>query len=377
MSAGPSFQRILWLVREGTREGVVVGHPGRGNMVDVRFRDVTFVERRDAERLSVRPEYEAGEEQLRSVTEGVYESLVKRELGVKTFKDRKGARADVKALDKGTITREQLSALYGRARAIAVSQGRKYGDLTTGSLARTGERMLPTATGRALSALRYGADPRLVERQLRASGASDTAIKRVLRLGQDKTPEEMEENRQDYEVTLSLLRTKTGKYRYTVERRGRGVVYVLQPGGKEYKTERGAKAAVERLNAAEAPKPKRRPAPKARSNPRYPMRRNYAAILGAAGRGAAAAGRGIRTAGAYLAPIKEWAIVFINSPAGQQAVAGIVVMATSVLGAKAVASGNISAEQAALVSTAIQQELGKKVDSEVVRAAVAAQGAKA
>ena len=164
------------LVREGTREGVVVGHPGRGNMVDVRFRDVTFVERRDAERLSVRPEYEAGEEQLRSVTEGVYESLVKRELGVKTFKDRKGARADVKALDKGTITREQLSALYGRARAIAVSQGRKYGDLTTGSLARTGERMLPTATGRALSALRYGADPRLVERQLRASGASDTAI---------------------------------------------------------------------------------------------------------------------------------------------------------------------------------------------------------
>ena len=187
----------------------------------------------------------------------------------------------------------------------------------------------------------------------------------------------MEENRQDYEVTLSLLRTKTGKYRYTVERRGRGVVYVLQPGGKEYKTERGAKAAVERLNAAEAPKPKRRPAPKARSNPRYPMRRNYAAILGAAGRGAAAAGRGIRTAGAYLAPIKEWAIVFINSPAGQQAVAGIVVMATSVLGAKAVASGNISAEQAALVSTAIQQELGKKVDSEVVRAAVAAQGAKA
>ena len=365
------------LVREGTREGVVVGHPGRGNMVDVRFRDVTFVERRDAERLSVRPEYEAGEEQLRSVTEGVYESLVKRELGVKTFKDRKGARADVKALDKGTITREQLSALYGRARAIAVSQGRKYGDLTTGSLARTGERMLPTATGRALSALRYGADPRLVERQLRASGASDTAIKRVLRLGQDKTPEEMAENRQDYEVTLSLLRTKTGKYRYTVERRGRGVVYVLQPGGKEYKTERGAKAAVERLNAAEAPKPKRRPAPKARSNPRYPMRRNYAAILGAAGRGAAAAGRGIRTAGAYLAPIKEWAIVFINSPAGQQAVAGIVVMATSVLGAKAVASGNISAEQAALVSTAIQQELGKKVDSEVVRAAVAAQGAKA
>lgn len=365
------------LVREGSREGVVVGHPGRGSMVDVRFRDVTFVERRDAERLSVRPEYEAGEEQLRSVTEGVYESLVKRELGVKSFKDRKGARADVKALDKGTLTREQLNALYGRARAIAVSQGRKQGDLTKDALSRTGERMRPTATGRALSALRYGADPRLVERQLRASGASDAAIKRVLRLGQDKTPEEMEENRQDYEVTLSLLRTKAGKYRYTVERRGRGVVYVLQPGGKEYKTERGAKAAVERLNAAESAKPKRRPATKARTNPRYPMRRNYAAILGAVGRGVAVAGRGVRAAGVYLAPIKEWAITFINSPAGQQVVAGIVVMATSVLGSKAVASGNISAEQAALVSTAIQQELGKKVDPEVVRAAVAAQGAKA
>jgi hypothetical protein len=165
------------LVREGTREGVVVGHPGRGNMVDVRFRDVTFVERRDAERLSVRPEYEAGEEQLRSVTEGVYESLVKRELGVKTFKDRKGARADVKALDKGTLTREQLSALYGRARAIAVSQGRKYGDLTSGSLARTGERMLPTATGRALSALRYGADALCEKPRIRAAsdmGQGDT-----------------------------------------------------------------------------------------------------------------------------------------------------------------------------------------------------------
>lgn len=358
------------LVREGTREGVVVGHPGRGGMVDVRFRDVTFVERRDAERLSVRPEYEAGEEQLRSVTQGVYESLVKRELGVKTFKDRKGARADVKALDKGTLTREKLNALYGRARAIAVSQGRKYGDLTKDALSRTGERMRPTATGRALSALRYGADPRLVERQLRASGASDAAIQRVLRLGQDKTPEEMEENRQDYEVTLSLLRTKAGKYRYTVERRGRGVVYVLQPGGKEYKTERGAKAAVERLNAAESAKPKRRPAPKARNNPRYPLRRNFLSTL-------AAFGRGLRTAGTYLAPVKEWAVTFIKSPAGQQAVAGIVVMATSVLGAKAVASGSITPEQAALVSGAIQQELGKKVDPEVVRAAVAAQGAKA
>ena len=52
-------------------------------------------------------------------------------------------------------------------------------------------------------------------------------------------------------------------------------------------------------------------------------------------------------------------------------------MATSVLGTKAVASGNISEEQAALVSSAIQQQLGKKVDPEVVRAAVAAHGAKA
>ena len=355
------------LVREGTREGVVVGHPGRGNMVDVRFRDVTFVERRDAERLSVRPEYEAAEEQLRSVTQGVYESLVKRELGVKTFKDRRGKRADEKALEAGTMTRYDVDALFGRARAIAVAQGRKQGDLTTGSLARTGERMQPTATGRALAALRYGADPRLVERQLRAARVSDAAIQRVLRLGSDRTPEELEENRQDYEVTLSLRRKKAGTYRYTPERRGRGLVYVLQPGGKEYKTERGAKAAVERLNA-----PKRRPATKPRKNPRYPLRRNFLSTLAT---GAAAVGRGVRAAAIYVAPLKAWAVTFVNSPAGQQAVAGIVVMATTVLGSKAVASGHITPDQAALVSSAIHQELGKKVDPEVVRAAVA-QGAK-
>ncbi len=339
------------LVREGTRTGVVVGHPGRGSMVDVKFRDVTFVERRDAGNLKVE-EYDFAEEQKRAVVEGVYESLVTKHLGVKAFKDARGQRSDVKALAAGTLTRDDVNALLGRAYAIATAQGRKQGDVS-----RDGAKA--TATGRALAALRYGADPRLVERQLRAEGVSADRIERVQRLAASKDASKLDENRQDYEVTLSLRRKKGG-HRYTVERRAGEVVYVVQPGGKVYKTEAGAKRAVEKMDTP----------------PTLPTRRNSAisAAAAAAREAAALAPAAAAFVSRYGKAAWSAAKGLLATPEGKRLATQITTTATTLVGAEAVRKGKISEKDAALVRRALERQTGEKMDPIVVEAVLAAHG---
>lgn len=100
---------------------MVVGHPGRGNMVDVKFTDVSFVERRDAGRLT--PVRANPTNHKRATVEAIYERLVLEHLGKKAFRNAKGERSDVLALNKGTLTREEVNDLVGRAFAIATSRG--------------------------------------------------------------------------------------------------------------------------------------------------------------------------------------------------------------------------------------------------------------
>ncbi len=117
------------IVREGTRTGVVVNHPGRGPMVDVQFRDVSFVERRDASRLKVEAATKADAKRQAAVQK-VYQSLVLRELGLRAFKDRRGHREDVKAILRGDLSHEDIDALLGRAFGIVTAQGSTSSDPT-------------------------------------------------------------------------------------------------------------------------------------------------------------------------------------------------------------------------------------------------------
>jgi hypothetical protein len=318
-------------------------------MVDVKFRDVTFVERRDAGNLRVE-EYDYAEEQKRAVVEGVYESLVTKHLGVKTFKDARGQRADVAALAAGKMTSSDVNDFLGRAYAIATAQGRKQGDVGRDGAAAT-------ATGRALAALRYGADPRLVERQLRAEGVSDERMERVKRLAKSKDPAKLEENRQDYEVTLSLRRKKSGGHRITTERRGGAVVYVLQPGGKVYKTEAAAERALARLNAP-------------------PVRRNSAVSAAATlAREAAALGPAAAAfAARYGKTALDAAKRLLATPEGKKLAMQVTTTATTLLGAEAVERGKLSKKEADLVRRAVERQTGEKMDPIVVEAALAAHG---
>jgi hypothetical protein len=100
---------------------MVVGHPGHGNMVDVQFSDVSFVERREAGRLT--PVRTNPTNHTRATVEAIYERLVTEHLGKKAFRNAKGERIDVLALNKGTLSREEVNDLVGRAFAIANSRG--------------------------------------------------------------------------------------------------------------------------------------------------------------------------------------------------------------------------------------------------------------
>lgn len=271
--------RIGTRVIEGTRAGVVVDHRPQG-MVDVCFEDSGLVERRpEGQLLSMNPApdlrvtrgadggwymagtryatqtaatkalsrafaaqraapvapkpravravaaeetrvadvYDPTQEQFRAVVQGVYESLVTKELGVKAFKDARGARADTRALKAGGVAQEDLRKILSRAYAIATRQGQKHGYLEAGT-------QRPTKKGAALAAARYGADPKLVSRML----AGDS---KAQKLAAAKDVAKLAENRQDYEITLQLVR-KGQAPRVVEEIVGGKLVSFQQPGGK-------------------------------------------------------------------------------------------------------------------------------------------------
>ena len=200
--------RVGARVREGARTGVVVELRPQG-MVDVRFEDKGIVERRPAARLTLanpasRPAgkasgsrgkaapvsalevYDPTLEQFRAVVQGVYESLVCKETKAAAFKTPTGLRADRK------LTQTAVRRLLSKAYAIATKMGQRHGYLEAGT-------QRPTLKGAALSAARYGADPRFVEKML----GEDAAGKK---LAADKNAAHRAENREDYEKTLQLAR---------------------------------------------------------------------------------------------------------------------------------------------------------------------------
>jgi hypothetical protein len=175
--------------------------------------------------------YDPAKEQFRAVVQGVYESLVTKELGVSAFKDARGKRVDEKALRSGKVAQADLRALLSRAYAIATRQGQKYGYLEAGTQA-------PTKKGAALAAARYGADPKLVEKML----AGDP---KAQKLAAKKSAEKLAENRQDYEITLQLVR-KGEAPRVVEEIVGGKLVSLQQPGAKRVSRRNGSKSWEER-----------------------------------------------------------------------------------------------------------------------------------
>jgi hypothetical protein len=157
--------------------------------------------------------FEPTGQQFDAVVQGVYESQVKKHLGKKStapFKDRSGIRLD----EKFILDRETVSKLLASAFSIATAQGQKLGTLKKGT-------QIATAKGKSKSAARM------------------------------KDRKKLAENIADYEYTLSLAR-KSSPYRIVERGRGGSRKFILQPLGKEYKTLRGAKAALTRLQKKSA-----------------------------------------------------------------------------------------------------------------------------
>jgi hypothetical protein len=156
--------------------------------------------------------YDPTEAQFHAVVQGIYESLIKKYIGLKSstpFKDEDGIRLDMKFLVPEEVIRESL----GSAFAIATKQGQKQGTLKKGT-------QKATKKGKAKSKAR----------------AKDKA--------------HLEENIFDYETTLMLAR-KGQEFRI-VKRKGRFHVSPQDDffNKKGYKTEASAKAAITRYQNA-------------------------------------------------------------------------------------------------------------------------------
>lgn len=179
--------RLGSLIREGSRSGTVVAHRP-GGMVDVRFDDVTWIERRPEKNLMRRnpaPDYyDLAKEQFRRQQMAIYESQLKR----------------------GLSDEEAWQSSF----AIATRQGQKYGWLKPGT-------QEPTAKGR-----------RGAKQKLKTADAR--------------------EKRQRYEQELSRRR-KSGTYRIVPERHGSETWFIVQPGGKYFKGKGGMRRAKDYVAA--------------------------------------------------------------------------------------------------------------------------------
>jgi hypothetical protein len=161
--------------------------------------------------------YDPTEEQNRAVMQGMYESAVKKALGLKAsanFKPR-GVRLDVKALQQRKLSLTQLKRIQTGAFRMRTGVGQRLGHIQHGA-------QRPTKEGRKKALERY------------------------------QDPEHLAQNRQDYETTLGLFR-KGGFYRWVPELRGGKTVYVVQPGDQVVRSEAAAVKRVKSLNAGGTP----------------------------------------------------------------------------------------------------------------------------
>ena len=340
-------------VREGSREGVVVAHAGRESMVDVQFTDVAFVVRRDAARL-VRQNpapVDPARDQFRAVVEAVYERLVLEHTGKKTFLTAKGTRADAR------LSGDTVRALLDRAFAIATAAGRRTGDV-----ARKGNA--PTASGRALSALRAGADPRLVAGQMRRAGVPQTGIDRVLRLASGHEP--WADVDDAYEQTLGRARKRKAPALRKVAnpyplRRNfiggavRGVAAAIRSGAGAARLATTEVGAVARGAAGEVGK--------AAAMTADEVAKTASVVAGEAGAAARTAGvatqKGIRA--------------FLASDAGKTFTKQVIATATALFGAEIVRRGKFSPEQVALLTASMERKAGETIDPNLITAAVRGQ----
>jgi hypothetical protein len=177
--------------------------------------------------------YDPAKEQFRAVVQGIYESLVRKELGLPynaQFVSAGGKRLDAPLNDA------EKRQLLSRAYAIGTRQGQKYGWLEEGT-------QTPTAKGRA------AAQARLAEQ------------------------EHAGENRQDYERTLAAVR-KGGHFRVVTENVDGQARFVVQPRPPkdlikipEYRLSQ--KAAEQDARAAEAALSKSPKGVRLKANPFY------------------------------------------------------------------------------------------------------------
>ena len=154
-------------------------------------------------------EYDPSEAQFQAEVQGIYESLIRKHLGLRyntAFRDPQGVRIDIKYFVPATELREILSNAY----AIATRQGQKHGRLQPGT-------QKATAKGKAKA----------------KSRAKDKA--------------HLAKNVQDYEETLQLVRK--GESFRIVKRGQKFYVSPHQDGLRKsgYKTKASAKAALTRF----------------------------------------------------------------------------------------------------------------------------------
>lgn len=179
--------------------------------------------------------YDPKREQFNAQVQGIYESLVKRHLGLAStakFKVR-NKRLDI----KHNLPQYVVNDLVSTAFAIATKVGQKHGYLKKGTNA-------PTLHGKAKAAKRAGYDEAKIVAGLQMEGLDHGTIMYVLRELPETSKEYNWQNVLDYEMTLALRR-KTQYHRILKIKKNKKWVYFVMPEGVEFKTLKEAKEGAE------------------------------------------------------------------------------------------------------------------------------------
>jgi hypothetical protein len=175
-------------------------------------------------------DYNPNEEQFHAQVQGIYEGLVKADLGLSSttpFKDARGKRLDAK------FSQGEVDALLSQAFRIGSGIGQRQGYLKKGT-------NQPTLKGRAKAAARVGLEYHRIAGSLRMQGLSDRKSEAILDSLKVFDPQKSWENILDYEKTLSLRR-KGHPQRILKMKKGRKNVYVLMPDGVQFTSLKKAK----------------------------------------------------------------------------------------------------------------------------------------
>jgi len=177
--------------------------------------------------------YDPSREQFNAQVQGIYESLVKAHLGLKSTTPFKKGKS---RLDK-KLSKEEINDLLSSAFAIATKVGQKFDYLQEGT-------QQPTIYGKAKAAKRVGYTLDQIRAALRTEGLSRVAVEHILESVPNISKAYNWQNILDYEMTLALRR-KGDWNRILKMKKGRKNVWILMPEGVEYPSEQDAQEAVE------------------------------------------------------------------------------------------------------------------------------------